>query len=85
MIIGIPGGPGCGKTTLLRDLARCLSTRQFVSVVDERSELFPEHFARGTRLDVLQGCPKQQGIEILLRTMGPDTIAVDENLPKIKF
>ena len=33
---------------------------------------------RGTRLDVLQGCPKQQGIEILLRTMGPECIVVDE-------
>lgn len=49
-------------------------------MVDERGELFPgcSDFDRGSRLDVLCGCSKQEGIEILLRTMGPDCIAVDE-------
>jgi len=47
-------------------------------VVDERGELFPAGFNRGARVDVLTGCTKGHGIEILLRTMGPDTIAVDE-------
>ena len=75
----IIGPPGSGKTTLLRDLIRCVSDRETVAVVDERMELFPSGcFDRGKALDVLSGCPKPDGIEILLRTMGPQTIAVDE-------
>ena len=75
----ILGAPGWGKTTLLRDLIRQKSSREVhVSVVDERGELFPPGTGRGDRTEVLTGCPKAQGIEILLRTMGPRIIAVDE-------
>lgn len=75
----IIGPPGSGKTTLLRDLIRQRSERETVAVVDERGELFPNgHFQRGKSMDVLTGCPKEAGIERLLRTMGPETIAVDE-------
>lgn len=77
----IIGAPGWGKTTLLRDLIRGLSNLdQHVAVVDERGELFPNvpAFSPGKCTDVLCGCPKQEGIEVLLRTMGPDWIAVDE-------
>lgn len=72
------GPPGSGKTTLLRDLARTIGIKESVAVVDERGELFPEGISRGRRLDVLAGCGKAQGIEILLRTMGPSCIVVDE-------
>lgn len=72
------GRPGSGKTTLLRDLIRQLSYRETVSVVDERGELFPIGFQRGERMDVLLGCGKSQGIDRVLRTMTPDTIAIDE-------
>lgn len=72
------GAPGWGKTTLLRDMARQLSEENAVSVVDERRELFPEGFERGKRMDVLTGCPKPQGIDMVLRTMGPGWIALDE-------
>ena len=73
------GPPGCGKTTLLRDMARQISQVEPVSVVDERGELFPLGlFESGRQLDVLRGCPKKEGILQVLRTMGPATIVVDE-------
>jgi stage III sporulation protein AA len=72
------GKPGSGKTTLLRDLIRELSYRENVSVVDERGELFPNEFQRGDCMDVLLGCSKPEGIDRVLRTMTPDTIAIDE-------
>lgn len=74
----IIGRPGSGKTTLLRDLIRQRSFHETVSVVDERCELFPQGMNTGVSVDILTGCSKQQGIDAVLRTMGPDTIAVDE-------
>ena len=76
----IIGRPGAGKTTLLRDLIRLRGQRETVAVVDERGELFPilGKFIRGGKIDILTGCTKKQGVETLLRVMGPDTIAVDE-------
>lgn len=81
----IIGRPGCGKTTLLRDIIRNRSEkgRGSIAVVDERGELFPTVqgklcFPPGCRTDILTGCPKGQGIELLLRAMSPATIAVDE-------
>jgi len=72
-------GPPCsGKTTLLRDIARVLAEEKTVAVVDERDELFPEGFRRGKRMDVLRLCPKAEGIDMVLRTMGPEWICVDE-------
>ena len=74
----IIGPPGSGKTTLLRDLCRALAKTETVGVVDERRELYPDGIQRGRRMDVLSGCGKGEGIEILLRTMGPSAVAVDE-------
>lgn len=74
----ILGAPGWGKTTLLRDLAREMARERETVVVDERGELFPDGFARGKRMDVLSLCPKVQGLEMTLRTMGPEIVAVDE-------
>lgn len=74
----ILGAPGWGKTTLLRDLIRRRSEWESVAVVDERGELFPEGFYTGKRTDILRGCRKEQGMEQVLRTMGPQCIAVDE-------
>ena len=74
----IIGRPGCGKTTLLRDLIRQLSFQETIGVVDERGELFPTGFDRGAQMDVISGCGKPEGIACLLRTMAPDTIAIDE-------
>ena len=87
--------PGCGKTTLLRDMIRQLSDgcrekhtgrRLFgitVGVVDERSELgacfqgVPQNDL-GMRTDILDGCPKSQGMMMLIRSMAPSVVAVDE-------
>lgn len=78
----IIGQPGSGKTTFLRDLIRLRSnhTAGSVAVVDERGEIFPAvaGFDNGQRTDVITGCSKKEGMEALLRTMGPETIAVDE-------
>ncbi len=74
----IIGAPGWGKTTLLRDLVRQISQKEHVCVVDERGELFPPEMDTGKGVDVLTGCDKKIGIPMLLRTMGPDCIAVDE-------
>ena len=78
----ILGPPGSGKTTLLRDMIRRRSDegQGSVAVVDERGELFPVRagFATGKRTDVITGCTKDQGLQILLRTAGPSVIAVDE-------
>ena len=76
--------PGCGKTTLLRDLIRCLSKRKWtLGVVDERGEIAPlrdgvPQMDVGPCTDVLEGCPKAKGMVMLLRSMSPDIIAVDE-------
>ena len=81
--------PGCGKTTLLRDIIRQLSDgseRQAgmtVGVVDERSEIAGSYLGVpqndiGIRTDVLDCCPKRQGMMMLLRSMAPQVIAVDE-------
>lgn len=76
--------PCCGKTTLLRDIIRQVSeSGQSVGVVDERSEIaacylgIPQN-ELGIRTDVLDGCPKAQGMVMLLRSMSPQVIAVDE-------
>ena len=77
----ILGPPGSGKTTLLRDLIRQRSNEGHgcVAVVDERRELFPgEYFDPGGHTDVMTGCSKAVGVEMMLRTMGPSCIAVDE-------
>lgn len=76
--------PGCGKTTLLRDITRLLSSsgRQ-VSVCDERSEIAGTYLGQssydlGPRTDILDGCPKAEGMMMLIRSMGPDVIVTDE-------
>ncbi len=81
----ILGPPGSGKTTLLRDLIRIISreNRGSVAVVDERFELFPMSqgkpcFDAGENTDILRGISKAQGLDMVLRTMGPKWIALDE-------
>lgn len=81
--------PGCGKTTLLRDMIRQISdgnrwiSGMTVGVVDERSEIGGclrgvAQNELGLRTDILDGCPKAEGMTMLLRSMSPAVLAVDE-------
>ncbi|MDR4948538.1 stage III sporulation protein AA [Neobacillus cucumis] len=87
----IIGPPQTGKTTLLRDIARIISTgssskgiyARKVGIVDERSEIagcvngIPQ-LTFGHRLDVLDACPKAEGMMMMIRSMSPDVLIVDE-------
>lgn len=86
--------PRQGKTTLIRDLARLISSgtdwgngRTYaglkVAIVDERSEIAAcvkgvPTFDVGPRTDVLDGCPKAEGMMMMIRSMSPDVMIVDE-------
>jgi len=83
--------PQCGKTTLLRDLARRLSAGTLhpklpgmkVGIIDERSEIaacwrgVPQH-DMGPRTDVLDSCPKAEGMQMMIRSMSPQVLVTDE-------
>ncbi len=83
--------PACGKTTLLREIIRELSTGVtrlaipplHIGLVDERSEIAGSYqgiaqLDVGPHTDILDGCPKTFGVYLLLRSMNPQLIATDE-------
>ena len=81
--------PGCGKTTMLRDFIRLFSEGNSfgkglnVGVADERMEIAGSYMGQagmplGVRTDVLSGCKKAEGVLMLIRSMNPNIIAVDE-------
>ena len=83
--------PACGKTTVIRDIARILGTGneflQFkgisVGIIDERSEIaacyngIPSNDV-GKMTDVYDACPKEKGIMMMIRSMAPEVIVTDE-------
>ena len=81
--------PRCGKTTLIRDIIRQISDGNryvrgcTVGVVDERSELGGCYLGvaqnhLGMRTDILDCCPKAEGMMMMIRSMSPQVVAVDE-------
>jgi|SRR5690625_42044 len=85
----IIGPPQSGKTTLLRDLARLMGTgwgqveAVKVGIVDERSEIAASkngipNYNVGMRTDVLDHCPKKEGMMLMIRSMSPEMLIVDE-------
>lgn len=76
--------PGCGKTTLLRDIANKLSCfGKRVSIIDERSEIAAcdmgiPRLQVGLRTDVLDNCKKSIGMIMAIRSLSPEIIICDE-------
>lgn len=80
--------PGVGKTTMLRDIARqlsdgCVCNGKKIAIADERSEIAGAYLGIptldvGARTDVMDGWPKAQAIQMLIRTMSPEVIVTDE-------
>ncbi|MGI8316176.1 stage III sporulation protein AA [Halobacillus mangrovi] len=84
----IIGPPHSGKTTLLRELAQMIGSNRIypaskVAVVDERSEIAASlqgvpQLDVGSRTDVMDACPKAEGMMMMIRSMSPEVIVVDE-------
>lgn len=76
--------PQYGKTTLLRDVAKSLSEQGYrVGIADERGELAALHrgqpqFSVGRCTDVITGCPKAEAALMLVKTMSPAVVVLDE-------
>lgn len=85
----IASPPGYGKTTVLRDLCRCIATGSrtvapvLVGIADERCEIAAMHrgvsaFDLGSMSFVCSGYPKAYAMLLMLRSMAPSVLATDE-------
>ncbi len=83
--------PKCGKTTILRDITRILSSGDLkenligkkVVVIDERSEIGASYTGipqmnLGIRTDILDNCLKKEGMLMAIRSLSPDVLICDE-------
>lgn len=83
--------PKCGKTTILRDIAKNISNGMYqinlkgkkVTIVDERSEIaacyngIPQMNV-GIRTDILDNCLKKSGMIMAIRSLSPEVLICDE-------
>ena len=80
----IASPPGCGKTTLIRDLARNYSGAGVrTCVIDERNEIFAVKngipaFDAGPMTDIMSMFPKGEGVRLSVRSLSPQMIICDE-------
>lgn len=77
------GKPLCGKTTVLRDMARILGDAHRVSIIDTRGEIAGVYggvpaLDIGENTDVLNGYSRGEGIMCALRSLAPEVIICDE-------
>ncbi len=88
--------PGCGKTTMLRDIARSLGSSEasgkikVCAIIDERNEIACLHNGTsqmniGINNFVISNCLKSTAVPIVTRTMAPDVIVIDEMCNKEDF
>lgn len=76
--------PGLGKTTMLREIARRLSTEKLINVLvlDERNEIAAmDNYGEGFNLgyaDVIRCFSKLHTVAAAIRAMKPDVILTDE-------
>lgn len=70
--------PCCGKTTLIRDVARVISNNYDTLIVDERGEIYSDRFTFGERIDVFTNTPKNMVVEGVIRALSPEVIVLDE-------
>lgn len=83
--------PGCGKTTLIRDIIRQISNGipslnfkgKNVALIDERGEIASVYegvpsLDVGIRTDIMSNVNKASGMKMMIRSMAPDIIATDE-------
>lgn len=76
--------PKCGKTTILRDIARNISScKKKLAIIDERSEIASSYLGVpqmdvGIRADVLDNCLKSEGMIMAIRSLSPEVIICDE-------
>lgn len=83
--------PGCGKTTLIRDIIRQISNGipslnfkgKNVALIDERGEIASVYegvpsLDVGIRTDIMSNVNKASGMKMMIRSMAPDIVATDE-------
>lgn len=83
--------PKCGKTTILRDIAKNISNGVYkinlagkkVTIVDERSEIAAcyngvPQMNVGIRTDILDNCLKTSGMIMAIRSLSPEVLVCDE-------